>query len=117
MLATIQLGNKNLKVDFTRPLDISIPIRAGRENVNAFYIPPVRFEPFSAGEFVGDVNQGGSCNVFNIYMNPHGNGTHTETVGHISKEKYPIYKCLTTFFFNAELITIDPQNVNGDNVI
>ena len=117
MLASIQLDERIFRVDFSKPLDISIPIRAGDENVNAFYIPPVMFEPFKAGGFVGDVNQGGSCNVFNIYMNPHGNGTHTETVGHISSEKYPIYKCLTTFFFIAELITINPQEINGDKII
>jgi arylformamidase len=117
MIATIQAGNKTLKIDFSKPFDISIPIRAGDENVNAFYIPPVRFEAFRSGDFIGDVNQGGSCNVFNIHINPHGNGTHTETVGHISSEKFPIYKALTTFFFMAELISIEPQSVNDDRVI
>ncbi len=117
MICSIQIGERTVRVDFSKPLDLSIPIRAGEENVNAFHMPPVRFEAFQAGGFIGDVNQGGSCNVFNIHMNPHGNGTHTETVGHISTEKYPIYKCLKTFFFFAELITIDPQNKDGDKTI
>jgi arylformamidase len=117
MIASIQTDQKTFKVDLSRPLDISIPIREGEENVNAFYIPPVKFEPLVAGNFIGDVNKGGSCNVFSISMNPHGNGTHTETVGHISKEKYPVYKCLTQFFFEAKLITILPEEENGDKLI
>lgn len=117
MIASIQVGEKKFRVDFSKPLDISIPIRAGDKNVNAFYIPPVKFEPFEANGFIGDVNRGGSCNVFTITINPHGNGTHTETVGHISAEKYPIYKCLTRFFFEALVITIDPEESGGDRII
>jgi len=117
MIGTIEIEQKIYKIDFSKPLDISIPIRTGEENVNAFYIPPVKLEPFKAGSFIGDVNQGGSCNVFTITINPHGNGTHTETVGHISTEKYPIYKCLTRFFFEAELITILPESKESDKII
>jgi arylformamidase len=117
MKASIHLPNKLITVDLSKPQDISIPLRAGNENVNAFYIPPVTIEPFRAGNFIGDVNQGGSCNVFSISFNPHGNGTHTETVGHISTEKYPINDCLKQFFFEAQLISISPEEMNGDKII
>lgn len=117
MIASIQFREKIFRVDFTKPIDISIPLRSGDENVNAFYIPPVKIEPFQAGSFIGDVNQGGSCNVFSISFNPHGNGTHTETVGHISSEKFPVNKYLDTFFFESQLITIDPERKNEDLVI
>jgi arylformamidase len=117
MIAIIQGRKKNFRVDLSRPLDLGIPLRAGDNNVNAFFIPPVRFEAFTSGSFIGDVTQGGSCNVFSVSFNPHGNGTHTETVGHISKEKYPLYKCLDTFFFEAELITIKAEILDGDSVI
>jgi arylformamidase len=115
MLTTIQLKNKTVTIDLSKPLDISIPLRAGDDNVNAFYIPPVKIEPFEMGRFIGDVNKGGACNVNNITFNPHGNGTHTECVGHISTEKFTINKCLTQFWFDAELITITPKTLaNGD---
>ncbi len=117
MKAQITAGGKTFNVDLSKPIDLSIPLRAGEENVNAFYIPPVTLEPFKAGSFIGDVNQGGSCNVFTVTFNPHGNGTHTETVGHISKEKYPVSKCISEFFFLAELITIDPEVMHGDRII
>ena len=117
MIASICIGQKTFSVDLSKPLDISIPLRAGEENVNAFHIPPIKYEPFKSGNFIGDVNQGGSCNVFTISINPHGNGTHTETVGHISSEKYPIYKCITSFFFEAQLISITPDSDGIDRII
>ncbi len=117
MFATIEINGKEYRADFSKPIDLSIPIIAGKENVNAFYIDPVSYVPFQAGNFIGDVNQGGSCNVNTITINPHGNGTHTETVGHISKEKYPIRNSLKSFFFFAKVITLQPAILNEDSVM
>ena len=105
------------KVDLLHPIDISIPLRAGKKNVNAFHIPEVVIEPFQIGDFIGAVNKGGSCNVNNVAFNPHGNGTHTECVGHISREFISLNQCLREFFFAAHLITILPEKINGDDVI
>jgi len=56
--------------------------------------------------------------ILDIFFNPHGHGTHTECVGHISKEVYSINKTLTQFFFTAELISISPEKQeNGDEII
>ena len=117
MKAVVTFNNKDYSIDLSAPIDLSIPVMSGIENVNAFYIDPVTYIPFQAGSFVGDVNQGGSCNVNTITINPHGNGTHTETVGHISKEKYPIRNSLDRFFFFAKLITITPVKIDNDQVM
>jgi kynurenine formamidase len=69
------------------------------------------------GNWVGDVNRGGSVNFRNVFLNPHGNGTHTECVGHISKENYTLNQNLKTFFFMAEVITIQPEKQGEDLVI
>lgn len=98
--------------------DLSTPIRNGKENVNAYFLNPPIFEPFKAGGFVGSVEQGGACNCEDITFNAHGNGTHTECVGHISKEVYTINSCLKEFMFMARLVTITPEKQNnGDYLI
>lgn len=117
MQTQITHKGKSFSVDLDEPIDISIPLREGEENVNAYYIPSVQLEPFRFGNFIGDVSQGGSCNVNNIFFNPHGNGTHTECIGHISKENYSINQCLKKFFFIAKLVTISPEEINGDRII
>jgi kynurenine formamidase len=101
-------GNKRISIDLNKPLDISIPMRSGSQNPNAFGIPNPDFKPFEAGGFVGSVALGGSVNCENLLLNAHGNGTHTECVGHISKQKITINQSLQHFFAVAQLITVAP---------
>ncbi len=118
MITKITYKGKSYNADLKKPMDISIPLRQGEENVSAWYVNPVKIEPVQMGNWIGDINQGGSVNFRNVFFNPHGNGTHTECVGHISKENYTINKTLTSFFFIAELVTILPDEIqNGDKVI
>lgn len=118
MLATILHKGKTFKVDFFQPIDISMPLRSEVNSASAWYVEPVKIEPVRMGDWVGDVRQGGSVNFRNITFNPHGNGTHTECVGHISKEDYSINKCLTRYMFWSELITVLPEHLeDGDRVI
>ena len=117
MKTTIQHQNKTYKIDLSKPLDISMPLQASSENVTAWYVGPPRFEAVMENGFVGDVNKGGDVNFRNIFFNPHGNGTHTECVGHISKETYTINQCLKTFFFLANVVSIEPEKIDGDQII
>ena len=118
MIAKIFHAGKEYNVDFFHPIDISIPLSSDPQSVSAWYVSPMKIEPVRMGDWVGDVNQGGSVNFRNITFNPHGNGTHTECVGHISKENFTINQCLKRFLFTAELITVLPETLeNGDQVI
>lgn len=118
MIASIFHAGKEYKVDLFNPIDISMPLHTGAEATSAWYVPPMKLEPVVMGDWVGDVNRGGSVNFRNVTFNPHGNGTHTECVGHISKEFYTINAGLKRFMFVAELITVLPQELaNGDFVI
>ncbi|HYG52202.1 MAG TPA: cyclase family protein [Flavobacteriales bacterium] len=105
------------KYDLSRPLDISIPLSASPNNVSAWYVSPPEIKPVEMGSWVGDVNRGGSVNFRNIFFNPHGHGTHTECVGHITKEFYSVNQLLTTFLFKAVVVTVKPEHVTGDHVI
>ena len=118
MIGKILHAGKEFRVDFFHPIDISMPLYAGMDCTSAWYVEPMRLEPVVMGEWVGDVNKGGSVNFRTVVFNPHGNGTHTECVGHISKEFYTINQSLKRFHFLAELITVLPaQMENGDFVI
>ncbi len=117
MLANITYLGKDYKIDLFAPIDISIPLHTGANCVNAWYVPPMRIEPVIIGDWIGDVNEGSGVNFRNIFFNPHGNGTHTECVGHISKEFITINQCLRKFFFVAEVVTLLPEEKDGDLVI
>jgi arylformamidase len=118
MKIDFQHNGSHLIADLSHPHDLSIPVRDGFENPNCFWAPSVEFSPLVAGSFIGSTAQGGPVNFFNVRLNPHGNGTHTECVGHIAKENYTINDCLRQFHFLAKLATIYPIKLeNGDRVV
>ncbi len=117
MRATLHLQNADYQIDFSSPLDISIPLRDGDTNVIAWYLAPPSIGPVIADDFVGSVSKGAAVNFNNISFNPHGHGTHTECVGHITKEVYSINQILTRYFFLAEVITVAPEKIKKDYVI
>lgn len=118
MIAEITYNNVKYRIDLSKPIDISIPLRASKDNVTAWYVDPPKIEPVRNGDWIGEVSLGGSVNFRNIFFNPHGHGTHTECVGHISKEFISLNQNMKQFFFPATLITITPEKKeNGDHVI
>ncbi len=117
MITTIQYKECLYKIDLSKPLDISILLKGTLDNVNAWYIPAPKIEPVTDGNWIGKVSEGASTNFNNIHFNPHGHGTHTECVGHITTEFYSINDTLKQFFFTAELISINPEKKGEDFVI
>lgn len=116
MLATIQHQNQTLEVDLSKPIDISIPLTNTDENPIAWYIEKPVIEPVVFGDWIGSVNEGASTNFNNIFFNPHGHGTHTECLGHITREFYSINQSLKEFFFLAELISVVPE-MQGEDLV
>lgn len=118
MKATFLYKEQKYAVDFSNPMDLSIPIKHGEENPNCFWSPYPWFEPYKAGSFIGATYTGAPVNFFNVKINPHGSGTHTECVGHIAKENFVIRTCLKEHWFKARLISVNPTKAeNGDTVI
>lgn len=117
MKATIQHNNTTFTIDFSSPIDISIPLTNTNANPIAWYIDKPVIEPVKMGDWVGKVSEGSSTNFNNIFFNPHGHGTHTECLGHITKDFYSINQALKQFFFLAEVVSITPEVQDEDLVI
>ena len=117
MITTIDHNNQQFRIDLSKPLDISLSLRGDNKNPVAWYLQAPKIEPVRDGSWIGKVNQGASVNFNNISFNPHGHGTHTECVGHITHEFHSINETLRTFFFPAKLVSIEPQVIGKDRVI
>lgn len=102
-------------IDTTQPLDISIALSASEKNPRAWYVDPPTMEPVRTEHYTGSVKEGGSVNFRNIKFNPHGHGTHTECLGHITREVHSVNNVLTNFFFKAKLVSILPKRVTREN--
>jgi len=117
MITTIQYNSRKLQINLLKPIDISMPMRASKSNVNAWYIDEPKIESVKDGEWIASVKEGACINFNNIFFNPHAHGTHTECVGHITEKVHSINKNLKQFFFLAEVVTVAPEKLNGDFVI
>ncbi|MEN2414203.1 cyclase family protein [Flavobacterium mesophilum] len=108
----------NFEIDLSKPIDISIPLTNTDANPIAWYIEKPSIEPVVFGDWIGKVSEGkSSTNFNNIFFNPHGHGTHTECLGHITNDFYSINQSLKQFFFTAKLITVEPEKIGDDFVI
>jgi len=110
--------NENEFIETNEPLDLSIGLQSGSNNLRAWYVNPPTFEPVRANGFIGSVVEGGGVNFRDVFFNPHGHGTHTECHGHITPEVVSVNQKLKTYFFKAQLVSVEPKVLkNGDEII
>jgi len=107
MKTKVQLDGREYRLDLNQPLDISIPLSP--EGPRAWYVDPLQIEPVRNEMFTGSVAEGGNVNFRNVFFNPHGHGTHTESSGHIDKEVVSVNSILKQHFFTALLVSIEPE--------
>lgn len=105
----IEENNKRYRADLAEAIDLSIPLVAAQNQLAAWYVPPISIEPVRGDGFVGAVAEGGSVNFRNISFNPHGHGTHTECLGHITPEVFSVNELIKDFHLIAELISVRPK--------
>ena len=120
---TLVWNGESLKVDVASPIDISLSLKDSRQQKtpSAWYVEGPRFEAVKGDGFIGRVAEGGSVNFTDVYFNPHGHGTHTECLGHITPEFESIddhiRSCQLPVIMPCQLITIEPKSKDGDMVI
>jgi arylformamidase len=119
MLATYPHHGRAYSFNPAAPLDISLPLAPGDNQVNCFWAEPVQVDVIRVGDFVGSVALGGSTNYQRVHLTPHGNGTHTECYGHISPDpQATLNRCLRRFLFVARLVSVQPRpQANGNEVV
>lgn len=102
--------------DLDRRHDLALPITPD-EATNAFSLPPASFEPFRVGGFVGSIEEGGPVRCDVVTLAPHGNGTHTECVGHIAGRSYTVDVCMRDLVDTATLVSVELTESGGDLVV
>ena len=86
MIIELRVGDQSFRVDFATPIDISRPVQMNTEGL-AFSLNGALERPVQAGDFIGEVKSGGSVNCSTLEIHAHGNGTHTECIGHILADR------------------------------
>lgn len=116
MKISLSHNDTTYSVDLSCGVDLSLAF--GLEGgPNAYHAPSVQMEPVRIGNWVGEVSQGGAVNYRNISFNPHGNGTHTECVGHIDEHIHSVNRSFKEFHCLAQLISIEPISIVGSGLV
>jgi arylformamidase len=108
----IRRDNQRWRADLRAPQDLSIPLRFDGPQPNFFGAPSAQADPFQTGDFTGSVALNASCNCATYTLTPHCNGTHTECVGHITREAVSVRDIGVDTLQLARLISVKPQRAS-----
>ncbi|AOE50744.1 cyclase family protein [Kangiella sediminilitoris] len=112
MSTFVEFDGRTYQLELSQASSIAIPLTFDKNQPNHFGANRAEKEILQGSDFVGDTRQGGSCNVSSIKMVPHCNGTHTETVHHITDEPVLIGDSLSSSLTSCYLLSVTPQRAS-----
>ena len=113
MNARIALEGREIGIDTAHPVSLAVELDFSGPQPRHFAAPPASARPFVAPGFAGSVERGASCNCEVLTLIPHCNGTHTECVGHLTRERLDVSGVAPFGFLPALLVTLTPQSAAG----
>ncbi|MBU6161226.1 MAG: cyclase family protein [Myxococcales bacterium] len=105
-----------VRFDWSKPVDIAIPVCFSQPQTRAWGIAPATQQPWRDGSFVGEITEGGSVNCREMRIVAHSAGTHTECVGHVVADPVTMADVILRPVSLAALITVPlhPLGASGD---
>ena len=117
MNARIELGGRELGIDLAHPVSVAVPLEFAGAQPRHFGAPRATSRPFEAPGFAGTVARGASCNCEVLTLTPHCNGTHTECVGHLTREPLDAHRVIPAGLLPALLLSVgaEPAPAAGED--
>ena len=112
MEVEVVIAGKRYRVDAGDPRSLAIPLDFNGPQPTFFGASRAQATPLRSNGFIGDTRRGGSCNVAEIRMVPHCNGTHTEAVSHIVHAEHAVFESLLHSLMPAVLLSVTPVSVS-----
>jgi len=106
---TFQLGRDTFAATIAHGIDLSTAIDFHTPLMQAFGLPAPSTAPFTHGDFIADTRHGAAVNCAQLALTPHGDGTHTECVGHITHRALPLLAHLPEAIVSGLMITVVPE--------
>jgi len=109
LATSLQFAGQNWAADLSKGTSLAIPLDFENPQPNCFRTPPARREPWHSGDgFVGSTQKGGSCNVDFVQLIPHCNGSHTESIAHITNESIWISEIAPSGLLLGQIASVTP---------
>ncbi len=116
MRITLKHLGQKYYTDLNKGIDLSSVYGDKNRELKAWGTQSVIKKPVKVGEQMGKMKRGNSVNFYDLHFNPHGNGTHTESVGHISSLRESVNR-FSEYHFIAYLLFINPIKQRNDLVV
>ena len=110
--ARLRLGGRDCGVDFARPASLGLPLAFDGTGPTWFGAGAARSTPYALPGFSGRVADGASCNCSRLELTPHCHGTHTECVGHLTREPLDAAGVAPLAPQPAWLLSVAPQRAS-----
>ena len=107
MKTTVEIGGRPVRVDLSAPFSLALELDFAGGQPQHFGAPPATTRPYAVAGFSGSVTTGASCNCSVVSLIPHCNGTHTEGVGHLTREPFDAYRLAPPGPIPAVLVSVD----------
>ena len=115
MQARIALEGREVGVDLSRPVDLAVGLDFAGPQPRHFGAPRASSRAFEAPGFKGSVARGAGCNCDLITLIPHCNGTHTEGVGHLTRERLDAWRVAPRGLLPALVLSVTPAATAGES--
>jgi arylformamidase len=103
----VPASNADIAVDFAAATSLAMELDFNGAQPQHFGAPPASSTAFHVDGFEGEVARGASCNCRSITLIPHCNGTHTESVGHLTTGFRPLHEFVPVEPISALLLSVE----------
>jgi kynurenine formamidase len=115
--ARVSIAGHDYDVDLAQPIDLAVELDFAGPQPRYFGAPRASSRPFETPGFgfKGSVGRGSSCNCEVITLIPHCNGTHTECVGHLTRERLDAWRVMPAGLVPALLVSVTPAEAGDES--
>jgi kynurenine formamidase len=115
--ARISIGGREVSVDLSQPVPLALELDFAGPQPQHFGAPRASAHAFEVPGFNGSVARGASCNCEVISLIPHCNGTHTEAVGHLTRDRLNAWRVIPAGLLPALLVSVaaEPAEASGED--
>lgn len=111
--AWLEIQGRRLAFDAGGAHSLALELDFDGRGPRWFGAPAPSSEPLRSGSFSGRVSSGASCNASTLKLTPHCDGTHTECVGHLTRERLDVRAVVPPGFLAALIVTVTPQRASA----
>jgi arylformamidase len=112
--ARLALAGAELDIDLSRPVNLALELDFSGPQPRHFGAPRASSRWFETAGFKGSVARGASCNCEVITLIPHCNGTHTESVGHLTRERLDTWRVVPVGLLPAVVVSVAPEEARDE---